>query len=153
MDERKTPCECPMAGFCKRHGIEKSAHLHKLCQKHIGYFNMWEQCKGPKQDPNNCIKQEITTHINLPAIHSEGVHYSEEKLPSTMEMAKNFIGSAAKHITTGMKNVTEDEQKLRLDICAECPYAVEEGSRCGKCGCFLQTKTKWKSSSCPIGKW
>lgn len=25
-------CECPVAGFCQRHQIEKTPHLHKLCQ-------------------------------------------------------------------------------------------------------------------------
>lgn len=147
MSEKITPCECPMAGFCNRHGVQKSAHLHKLCQNHIGYFNMWERCQGPNQDPNNCIKndsQEVITR-NLAS--------EETKLPSTMQMAKNFLQSAAKHIQSGMTNVGEDMQKERLAICAECPHAVENGSRCGKCGCFLQTKTKWKSSTCPIGKW
>jgi hypothetical protein len=144
MSNNKTPCECPMAGYCKRHGIEKSSHLHKLCQNHIGYFNMWEQCRGPKQNPNDCSKKD--------PIPEQTVIKEEPSLPSTTQMAKNFIQSAAKHIQNGMKNVSEDIQKQRLAICAECPFIIEN-SRCGKCGCYLETKTKWESSSCPIGKW
>ena len=145
-------CECPMAGFCKRHGIIKSSHLHKLCQNHKGYFQMWEECRGPNQNPNDCTKYstESKTNFNPPSVVSD---QKEEKLPSTMQMAKNFIGSAAKHVKNGLKNVDTDKQKERLAICAECPHIVENGSRCGKCGCFLQVKTKWESSSCPIGKW
>ena len=132
MNEKTTPCECPLAGFCNRHGVQKSSHLHKLCQNHIGYFNMWERCQGPNQDPNNCVKNDSQEGI------TRNLASEETKLPSTMQMAKNFLQSAAKHIQSGMTNVGEDMQKERLAICAECPHAVEDGSRCGKCGCFLQ---------------
>jgi hypothetical protein len=144
--DKVTPCECPVAGYCKRHGVEKSAHLYKLCQSHIGYFNMWEECRGPKQNPNDCKKN---TEQNATSSEVK----EEVKLPTTIQMAKNFMKSAADHVKNGMKHVGEEKQKERLAICAECPYAIENISRCGKCGCFLQTKTKWESSSCPIGKW
>ena len=111
MEGKTTPCECPMAGFCQRHGINKSTHLHKLCQNHIGYFNMWEECKGPNQNPSDCIKPQKS---ELP---------NEEKpqtnLPSTMQMAKNFIKSASAHVVNGMKNVSTEKQEERLKICAE----------------------------------
>jgi hypothetical protein len=133
-----------MAGFCVRHGIEKSAHLHKLCQSHTGYFNLWEECRGPKQNPNDCKKQSI-----------ESVEPAKEEpqLPSKMQMAGNFIKSAAKHVANGMAHVTSEIQEQRLKICNECPFIVENNSRCAQCGCFLEVKTKWASSSCPIGKW
>ena len=148
-----TPCECPVAGYCKRHGVEKSPHLHKLCQNHIGYFSMWEECRGPKQNPNDCNKNSDTKTSNFVPENTVVEPKEEVKLPTTMEMAKNFMKSAADHVRNGMKHVGEEKQKERLAICAECPYAIENGSRCGKCGCFLQTKTKCESSSCPIGKW
>ena len=25
--------------------------------------------------------------------------------------------------------------------------------RCGKCGCLIQHKAKWKTTTCPINKW
>lgn len=153
MSEKITQCECPMAGFCKRHGVHKSAHLHKLCQNHPKYFNLWEKCRGPNQNPNDCQKASdiIDEGFKPETIVAEPT--KEQKLPSTMQMAKNFVQSAAKHVKNGMQNSNEEEYKKRLAICAECPYVVENGSRCGKCGCFLQTKAKWASSSCPIGKW
>jgi len=145
MEGKTTPCECPMAGFCQRHGVNKSTHLHKLCQNHIGYFMMWEECKGPNQNPSDCIKPQKSEMPNE--------EQPQTNLPSKMQMAKNFIKSASEHVVNGMKNVSTEKQQERLKICDECPHAIEGGSRCGKCGCFLQTKTKWESSSCPIGKW
>ena len=152
IEDKKTPCECPLAGYCNRHGVEKSAHFHKLCQNHTGYFNMWEECRGPKQNPNDCVKgspvvNDLAPQENIPEPREE------VKLPSAMQMAKNFVSSAVKHVQTGMNNATPELQAERLKICSECPFIVENGSRCGKCGCFLETKTKWESSSCPINKW
>jgi hypothetical protein len=160
MENKLTPCECPIAGWCERHGINKSTHLHKLCQNHMGYFAMWEDCQGPNQSPVNCKKQSKTTkdtNFIAPAQHlqtdvSTENQKTENKLPSTMQMARNFIGAAAGHLANGLKTVDEEVQKNRLEICEQCPHMVE-GSRCGKCGCFLPTKTKWASSTCPIGKW
>lgn len=156
---KATPCECPMAGYCERHGVNKSAHLHKLCQNHIGYFVMWEDCQGPNQNPQDCQRKSFKsneTNFQAPAQNmlerSPEEKQAEQKLPSTMEMARNFLGAATDHVKNGMKHVDENQQKNRLAICEECPHLVE-GGRCGKCGCYLQTKTKWASSSCPIGKW
>lgn len=156
---KPTPCECPLAGYCERHGVNKSAHLHKLCQNHIGYFAMWEDCHGPNQNPHDCRKRsEESKATNFQAPLQNALEKPVQKdrpkaeLPSTMEMARNFLGAAANHVANGLKHVTEEEQNNRLDICSKCPHMVE-GGRCGKCGCYLQTKTKWASSSCPIGKW
>lgn len=154
MNNNATPCECPLAGYCERHGVNKSAHLHKLCKNHIGYFQMWEDCKGPNQNPNNCTKNKnpgFITPAQSPI--SEELKTNDNKLPTTMQMAKNFLSSAANHVRNGMQNVSDEEKQDRLNICNECPHITEDKSRCGKCGCFLQTKTTWASSSCPIGKW
>jgi len=155
MSQKITPCECPMAGYCERHGIEKSSHLHKLCSQHLGYFKMWEECRGPKQNPNDCKKQSNT---NLSGFTPESsveteIKESDPQLPSTMQMARNFIKSASDHIKNGMKSADEDIIKKRLEICESCDFKIRESNRCGKCGCFLGAKTKWESSHCPIGKW
>lgn len=148
--DKKTPCECPMAGYCQRHGVNKSKHLHTLCQNHIGYFKMWEECRGPNQNPNDCTKQsEIKAKEKVEELKREN---TESALPSTMTMAKNFISSAAKHVAGGMQKVTEEEKQRRLNICQECPHIVNN-SRCGKCGCVLNVKAGWSTSTCPIGKW
>lgn len=152
-ENKQTECECPIAGYCNRHQVNKSAHLHKLCQNHIGYFNMWEECRGPNQNPNDCTKNSQSNISNFVQENISSEDKKDIKLPSTMQMAKNFISSATKHLQNGMQHVTDEQQKQRLDICAGCEFIVENGSRCGKCGCFLQTKTKWASSNCPIGKW
>ena len=44
-----TACECPVAGYCKRHGLTKGSGWHQLCQTHQAYFDAWESGNGPGQ--------------------------------------------------------------------------------------------------------
>ena len=55
------------------------------------------------------------------------------------------------HIKEGMNKVSGKVYMKRLDICSTCEF--KRGDRCGKCGCMLFPKAKWKTSSCPIKKW
>jgi hypothetical protein len=44
-----TGCQCEHPGWCERHGVRKSPHLHKLCQTRQDYYDAWEQGRGPGQ--------------------------------------------------------------------------------------------------------
>jgi hypothetical protein len=41
----------------------------------------------------------------------------------------------------------------RLEICRSCEYLLERFDQCDKCGCFMNAKTLFMDSECPIGKW
>jgi hypothetical protein len=47
--EKSTDCECPVAGWCNRHNMTKTEHLHRLCRTDGGYFGLWEKGVGPAQ--------------------------------------------------------------------------------------------------------
>ena len=88
-------------------------------------------------------------------------HYSphnrrktQKKEPSIVQKAKNVTKAAAKYAGSGFKNVSEERQKERMEICKKCEFYQADGNpTCAKCGCFLKVKTAWASESCPIGKW
>lgn len=40
----------------------------------------------------------------------------------------------------------------RMAICKACPELLITGN-CKKCGCFMSSKTKIASASCPLDKW
>ena len=44
-----TQCECPIAGYCKRHGIHKPDGWHRLCQSRDDYRAAWDDGHGPGQ--------------------------------------------------------------------------------------------------------
>ena len=74
---------------------------------------------------------------------------SKKKLPGLVEMAKNFSKDLAKYIAAGASNVSEKDYEERLDACSKCVYFIEDRMRCGKCGCLIEHKAKWKTAICP----
>jgi len=51
------------------------------------------------------------------------------------------------------KRVSEEDAKIRFDICKACPELLKLTSQCKKCGCFMKAKTQLENATCPIGKW
>ena len=72
-----------------------------------------------------------------------------QKPPSIFQMLKSFSSDAIKHISNGGKNVSSEEYAERLDICNSCEHLRKEHMRCGLCGCLVQFKAGWESTSCP----
>ena len=77
----------------------------------------------------------------------------EPKLPSFATMAKNFAKDLTKYIAQGAPNVSEVRYKERLNTCKRCPDLIKSTMRCGKCGCLVEHKAKWKTTKCPADKW
>ena len=71
------------------------------------------------------------------------------KLPSFATMAKNFAKDLAEYVKQGAPNVTPSNYKNRLKACEACPHLIKEKMRCGKCGCLVEHKAKWKTTNCP----
>ena len=77
----------------------------------------------------------------------------KHKLPSIWQMTKNFAKDLTKYVAEGAPSVTMQEYKRRLDICASCEFFMEDKGRCSACGCLLEHKAKWKTTTCPKKKW
>ena len=73
----------------------------------------------------------------------------EPKLPSFFDMAKNFAKDLKKYVENGAPNVTKSRYIQRLAACEACPYLLKEKMRCGKCGCLIEHKAKWRTTDCP----
>ena len=152
--EKKTPCECPLAGLCNRHNMNKTTHYHKLCQNHQGYFDQWENCKGPGQDRMECLQQKNKDNKTEHQEVKESERPKEDlKLPGIGTMAKNFAGSLFKHALTGFGKTDPETYEKRLNECSSCEFYMADIDRCSKCGCPCTSKASWKSSMCPVGKW
>ena len=79
------------------------------------------------------------------------------ELPSTIDMMKGLFTSGKAIIGGVMANegllVTEEIHQHRLSICTACPAYIPDKKRCSKCGCFMEKKTMFKKTECPLGKW
>ena len=157
--EKKTACECPLAGLCKRHNVMKGPHLHKLCQTREDYYQLWEEGFGPGQgSPQNITKkkeeeeiQPIVSENTAKKIAEEIPTEEEKKMPSLGKQAWGFAKAVTNHIKSGAAHTSEELSKARLEVCDTCDK--RSGDKCVECGCFLASKAKWASSDCPIGKW
>lgn len=112
-------CECNGPGFCNRHQIDKCKVEYIVCKTH----------------PDECKKLDVL--------------YGVVTEPSIVQKAVNLTEATAEHIADGLVNVTEEEQSRRMAICQSCPFFVAGNATCLKCGCYLKTKTAWRSGKCP----
>lgn len=82
---------------------------------------------------------------------------AQPDLPSFKDMAKGFLGTA-KDIVVGAVHgedvlVTEEIYNTRMTICEGCEFFRKSDKRCAQCGCFMEAKTRFKKTYCPIHKW
>ena len=74
-------------------------------------------------------------------------------LPPTIQMAKNFVKAASKHLADKMRKVNVSEYKARLDICNKCELRMKNRCTHPACGCFIDIKAWWASEDCPDSRW
>lgn len=78
------------------------------------------------------------------------------ELPPLTTQARNATQAllrAAGAVVRGERlTVPAEEQARRLAIC-EAPCAEWTGTRCGKCGCFGDWKSRLTTEACPLGRW
>ena len=72
-----------------------------------------------------------------------------QKPPSIFQMLKSFSAEAVKHIANKGANVSSEDYAERLDTCNSCEYLKKKHMRCGLCGCLVQFKAKWETTTCP----
>ena len=79
------------------------------------------------------------------------------EFPSLSDQTKNItklIQDVILDAVKGNKIFASDELKeQRMTTCKGCEYFHEEQVRCKECGCFLEDKTSYSASVCPIHKW
>ena len=76
-----------------------------------------------------------------------------KKKPSILDMVKNFAKETIEYAKQGAPNVSEASYKKRLETCAGCEHLRKQAMRCGMCGCLVEQKAKWATSSCPDARW
>jgi hypothetical protein len=76
-------------------------------------------------------------------------------MPGVLARVKNLARAAAGHAADGLAEVSDDEYASRLTTCEGCALRRPEDWVCQHptCGCFLTIKAKWRSETCPLGKW
>jgi hypothetical protein len=74
------------------------------------------------------------------------------RMPSILQELLNLSKAAGQAIVDPTLRSEEEKEKC-LKICAACPWLIEQGYRCGICGCFLIHKVKLQTWHCPKNFW
>lgn len=69
--------------------------------------------------------------------------------PSFLRKVANFTKASIEHIAAGLPVVTPERFQERLNACARCPHLDPEKEVCTLCGCIIERKASWETSSCP----
>jgi len=78
------------------------------------------------------------------------------KYPSKLRMGAGFSKALYRHVRSGLKQRSKEEQEKCKAICKKCIHFVpvtKVGPRCRLCGCCMDLKTRWETAHCEIGKW
>ena len=73
----------------------------------------------------------------------------EEKAPSMLQMIKSFGKDLGNWVKEGAPVTSPADYIERLTACKNCPHFIEKHMRCGKCGCLVEHKAKWRTTVCP----
>ncbi|ELR69184.1 hypothetical protein C900_05380 [Fulvivirga imtechensis AK7] len=65
-----------------------------------------------------------------------------------IEGSTNLVKKIAGKADPSIEEVADD----RFAICKQCPY-LTIASTCQQCGCYMPSKTRVHSASCPVSKW
>ena len=72
-----------------------------------------------------------------------------QKPPSLFQMMRSFTKELTKYVSEGAPNVSSEDYADRLDVCDACPHLIKQSMRCGLCGCLIEHKAKWQTTTCP----
>lgn len=75
------------------------------------------------------------------------------KPPSMIQMMKSFGKDLGTWIAQGAPATSPGDYAERLATCEACEHLIKDKMRCGKCGCLVEHKAKWRTTTCPDHRW
>jgi hypothetical protein len=75
-----TGCECPIAGYCERHKINKPGRLHDLCKTDQRFFDRWEKIpvvESTQLDPGKKMTPMNTTTLLWKEAHEYAMAHED----------------------------------------------------------------------------
>lgn len=68
-------------------------------------------------------------------------------------MTYNILDVIKDELTGTAEYVSHEEKLRRLSICLTCEHLKKLSRQCGKCGCFVDMKTKYAEAECDADRW
>lgn len=75
------------------------------------------------------------------------------RTPTLLQKAASFAKAVVRHVADGATQASDEMVQQRMAVCHGCDRFDVQRVRCLECGCGLTLKSRWRTSTCPLGKW
>jgi len=142
-EEPKTRCECPMATYCERHKINKTARMHELCQTRPDYFDAFDKAadqKSPLPEGQRRYAPATPCEVRGPQKTPEGITVEP---PDYITRSANMYRAWCKWVAAGCPTRTPERIDELHQICLSCELYNPEAKQCNVCGCYVGGRKGW----------
>lgn len=76
--------------------------------------------------------------------------------PSPTTQAQSAAAAVAAEcaaVLSGENAIDDATRATRIAACETCAFFIVTDRRCSKCGCWMEIKTRFRTATCPEGKW
>jgi hypothetical protein len=70
-----------------------------------------------------------------------------------IEQAVSLTKAVTREIMSDTIPLSDETVTNRIAICKACDDISKDLKTCTQCGCMLEHKTRFRTASCPLGKW
>ncbi len=133
-------CTCPLAGFCSRHGVQKTNRMVHLCRNRQDYWQAWEEGRGPGQMRSTKHKVAEDPETNPGSSNYDGKVIIKRNTPTAWDAIHSYLAEA---IRTNKEWIPEKEiERYRSEWVPTIPQ---------QCGCKgklpeIESKIKWDTA-------
>lgn len=135
--------ECDYRGHATYKDNEQSCECKRRHRCHMG--------QGPPDHPNDPDPDDCMQCLYRP-LEEQPLLEPYLKTPGLREKMANLSSAIWKWGKSGFGLAPKEVQDERLAICGGCKFLMANRT-CAKCGCFVDTKVRLPTESCPINKW
>lgn len=127
-------CDCPMAGYCERHKMNKTEKDHALCNTPDG-FKFFEIVRGNRAKKN--IVQKVVSYGT--AVIKDVLNGQVPATPDTIKTRLDICSACP--LLDGTRHCmscgcpVDSKVTFPLEVCPEGKWGAETtGKKCGSCG-------------------
>lgn len=79
--------------------------------------------------------------------------FSTPPISTQVQSAATAVFTECGAALSGQAAVDDETKAARIALCEQCAYFIVADRRCQKCGCWMEIKTRFRTATCPEGKW
>lgn len=110
------------------------------------------------------LSDDLPDYVKIGLENAKNIEIKSAPPPPEIN-PKVSLGGKLKNLSNSINNIISDGIRgkeilanvelieKRLETCKECPYLSDNKTYCTECGCIVELKAKFKSSTCPKNYW